>query len=117
MFTRQLRSLVNKRLVHSGRWDQGENPIWRTIRILSDDLKGLKNLKKYNEEIRMQFPRHCDVVIIGGGAMGSSIAYWLKEKSGKEGLDIVVIEKDPTVSIVDVIIMLCSNRLIWMTSA
>lgn len=45
------------------------------------------------------FPRHTDVVIIGGGAMGSSIAYWLKEKTGKDSLEVVVLEKDPTVSL------------------
>lgn len=41
-------------------------------------------------------PQHCDVLIIGGGCMGSSIAYWLKQRA-LEGLRIVVVEKDPTV--------------------
>lgn len=41
-------------------------------------------------------PGHCDVLIIGGGCMGSSIAYWLKQRA-LEGLKIVVVEKDPTV--------------------
>ncbi|CAH1962340.1 unnamed protein product [Acanthoscelides obtectus] len=43
-----------------------------------------------------EFPRFCDVVIIGGGAMGSSIAYWLKEKTGVDGIRVVVVEEDNT---------------------
>lgn len=42
-------------------------------------------------------PSHCDVAIIGGGAVGSSIAYWLKRRAG-EDLKVVVIEKDRCVS-------------------
>lgn len=42
------------------------------------------------------YPCHADVVIIGGGAMGSSAAYWIKKIAG-EGLSVVVIEKDPRV--------------------
>jgi len=43
------------------------------------------------------FPHHCDIVIIGGGIMGCSIAYWLKKRS-PTGLNIVVVERDPTYS-------------------
>jgi FAD-dependent oxidoreductase domain-containing protein 1 len=41
-----------------------------------------------------------DVVVIGGGAMGASVAYWLKDKTvgSKKDLRVVVIEKDPTYS-------------------
>lgn len=42
------------------------------------------------------FPNHCDLVIIGGGAVGSSIAYWCKTM-GLQGLRILVVEKDQTV--------------------
>lgn len=43
------------------------------------------------------YPEHADVVIIGGGFIGSSVAYWLKTKAS-HGLSVVVIEKDLSVS-------------------
>ena len=42
-------------------------------------------------------PRQSDVAIIGGGVMGSAVAFWLKQKYPK-GLSVTVVERDPTVS-------------------
>lgn len=94
-----------------------EHPITRTHRILKEDIMKLKkyipiiNEKSARENATMFkhvlmgdfsdypedpiFPSHCDVVIIGGGAIGSSIAYYLKERA-REGLRIVVLEPDCT---------------------
>ncbi|XP_043603959.1 FAD-dependent oxidoreductase domain-containing protein 1 isoform X1 [Bombus pyrosoma] len=41
-------------------------------------------------------PKVCDVVIIGGGIMGSSIAYWLRNRVYSDHFKVVVIERDPT---------------------
>ncbi|KAM9331698.1 FAD-dependent oxidoreductase domain-containing protein 1 [Pholidichthys leucotaenia] len=44
-------------------------------------------------------PERADIVIVGGGVMGWSIAYWLKRKEQRRGaVRIVVVEKDTTYS-------------------
>lgn len=83
--------------------ERKENPYARTLRILREDFRRATKkpvtqiLDKMDEE--EVFPSHVDVVIIGGAGVGSSIAYWLKEKSGREGLKVLVVEKDCSVSI------------------
>lgn len=59
-------------------------------------------------------PERADIVIIGGGVIGWSIAYWLKNKNrAQDGVRVVVVEKDPTVSKQGSILFqqLCSLRL------
>ncbi|KAG5674266.1 hypothetical protein PVAND_004246 [Polypedilum vanderplanki] len=97
-----------------------ENPFKRTGRILKNDFIRAKHWiedlfqedpkqKKYKmpldridafienrEDVRI-FQTHCDILIIGGGGMGAAIAYWIKQKA-HHGLNVVVLEKDPTYS-------------------
>ncbi|XP_063234763.1 FAD-dependent oxidoreductase domain-containing protein 1-like [Bacillus rossius redtenbacheri] len=68
-----------------------EHPVKRTLRILGNDVKTSLGFKKETP----LFPHHCDVVIIGGGVIGSSIAYWLKQRT-RDGLEVVVVERDPS---------------------
>lgn len=98
-----------------------ENPISRTFRLLRADATKMKNFilppsaskaevesDKAEEltERKMadrqaattEFQSHCDILIIGGGGVGASIAYWLKKRAFG-GLNVVVLEKDPTVSL------------------
>lgn len=78
-------------------WGKFENPLLRTLRILRDDLKAAKaSITEPSRTLENMFPKQVDIAVIGGGAMGSSIAYWLKEKTG-QGLSVAVIEKDQTV--------------------
>lgn len=43
-------------------------------------------------------PERADIVIVGGGVMGWSIAYWLKKmENSRNGMRVVVVEKDPVV--------------------
>uniref|UniRef100_A0A7N4PD97 FAD-dependent oxidoreductase domain-containing protein 1 n=1 Tax=Sarcophilus harrisii TaxID=9305 RepID=A0A7N4PD97_SARHA len=44
-------------------------------------------------------PEHADVVIVGGGVIGWSVAYWLKRlEARKNALRVLVVEQDPTYS-------------------
>nr|XP_033775006.1 FAD-dependent oxidoreductase domain-containing protein 1 [Geotrypetes seraphini] len=44
-------------------------------------------------------PERADIVIIGGGVIGWSIAYWLKQKERiRDGVKVLVVERDPTYS-------------------
>lgn len=65
-------------------------------KILKDEFKSIKD---GNLEIPEQkVPRESDIVIIGGGLMGSSVAYWLKQRNPK-AYEITVVERDPSVRI------------------
>lgn len=44
------------------------------------------------------WPGTCDVLVVGGGAVGSSAAYHLKERA-RDDLSVVVVEQDSTVRI------------------
>lgn len=44
-------------------------------------------------------PERVDIVVVGGGVVGWSIAYWLKQKEMiRGGVRVLVVEKDPTYS-------------------
>ncbi|KAL4829983.1 hypothetical protein H8958_012565 [Nasalis larvatus] len=44
-------------------------------------------------------PEHSDVVIVGGGVLGLSVAYWLKKlESRRGGIRVLVVERDHTYS-------------------
>lgn len=43
-------------------------------------------------------PSKVDVCIVGGGVMGSSTAYWLKQRFPGKKLNVLVVEKDPSYS-------------------
>ncbi|KAI5705044.1 hypothetical protein M8J75_011372 [Diaphorina citri] len=72
--------------------------IKRAMRILKLDFQKLwRNVQ--DPESRYQgntlFPTHVDILIIGGGAIGSSIAYFIKEKV-LDGCRVAVVDRDFT---------------------
>lgn len=85
----------------NGLEDTGKNLLERQLATHSinrkksqSKVKTLLSSMRSKEEV---FPSYCDVLIVGGGAMGSSIAYHIKQ-TGRDSLNVVVLEKDPTVS-------------------
>lgn len=101
--------------------EEDKHPIRRTFRLLGNDMRKIKEFfvpkednyvgeprpldevqkteSKAQKEKPDDFQTHCDVLIIGGGGIGSSTAYWLKQRA-RNGLNVVVVEKDETVSII-----------------
>ncbi|XP_072936417.1 FAD-dependent oxidoreductase domain-containing protein 1 [Epargyreus clarus] len=65
-------------------YTDSKNPFTRTWDVLSNDLRQKK---------KIFYPEHSDIVIIGGGIIGSSIAYSLKHRAGP-GLSVVVLDKN-----------------------
>ncbi|KAL3870193.1 hypothetical protein ACJMK2_038274 [Sinanodonta woodiana] len=57
-----------------------------------------KEMKDYVEgnitPVEPEIPLETDALIIGGGAIGSSVAFWLKQRNPK-GFTVTVIERDP----------------------
>lgn len=96
------------------------HPLVRTGRLLKRDMVRVKDflvpdkriITGNDDDIRdirarandQEFQTHCDVLVIGGGGVGSSIAYWLKKRA-RDGLNVVVLEKDPTVSHVEILLL------------
>ncbi|XP_043260193.1 FAD-dependent oxidoreductase domain-containing protein 1 [Colletes gigas] len=99
------RTFADKKIIK--RIVQNEN---KSNTLALDKLKnGLQTIKKtivpwnsndQDEQIPWsnltpRMSQNCDVVIIGGGVIGSSIAYWLKKRVYKD-FKVIVVEKDPT---------------------
>lgn len=77
-----------------------ENPIERCKRFIKRDLNDLWKLANdpFNQyEDNKIFPKTVDILIVGGGVIGSSIAYWLQNKC-RDGISIAVVEKDLSVN-------------------
>ena len=71
---------------------------YRDPRILiKKEIDDIINLRVGRNENLPPVPRETDIAIIGGGAIGMSVAYWLKRRFSK-GFNVTVIEKDTTVS-------------------
>jgi len=56
-----------------------------------------KELKQFGTEVTLPVPRETDICVVGGGLVGLSVAYWLKQRNPK-GFNLAVVEKDPSVS-------------------
>ncbi|KAK9870386.1 hypothetical protein WA026_007951 [Henosepilachna vigintioctopunctata] len=105
MLSKHIRFLYNdmsKRLIHNSSIlckKKRMHPVLRTLKILKDDLKNLSpSFIETEMKALSAFPSHTDILVIGGGVIGTSVAYWIREKTGLKGPSVTVIEKDPTFS-------------------
>ncbi|XP_060805015.1 FAD-dependent oxidoreductase domain-containing protein 1 isoform X1 [Amyelois transitella] len=67
------------------------NPLSRTVRVVTNGIAEFFGMNK----TASVYPTHADIVIIGGGYIGSAVAHALKTRAG-EGLSVIVLEKDLT---------------------
>lgn len=88
-----LNRVVSSRKINSVRY-YAKDPLKKTLDILYNDMPAFLRSK----DKMTVYPEHADVVVIGGGFIGSAVAYWLKSRAGI-GLSVVVLEKDFSVSI------------------
>ncbi|BFZ20112.1 hypothetical protein BsWGS_23150 [Bradybaena similaris] len=58
--------------------------------VVKEEFQGIKMMKPAGTEV----PRETDALIIGGGIIGSSVAYWLKHQD-PSGSSVTIIERDP----------------------
>lgn len=72
-----------------------KDPLKRAFRILKNEFKDIIQGKFSLPESKV-FPSHVDVLVVGGGIIGSSIAYWIRSKIFGE-FRVCVIDKDLTV--------------------
>lgn len=96
-------------------YDPGESAERRTLETLKVDFRRIKRRyleAKYDAYRRkgilshpmrdvLQYellPYRTTFCIIGGGIVGSSIAYWIKQRARSEEIQVTVIERDDTVS-------------------
>lgn len=76
------------------------NVMWhQNLRLSNKKKQSLFSIDAGNVVMhkKQKIPKASDIVIIGGGIYGSSIAYWLKQRA-PESFSVLVIEKDPTFS-------------------
>ncbi|XP_017879641.1 FAD-dependent oxidoreductase domain-containing protein 1 [Ceratina calcarata] len=76
--------------------------------LVVKDVDGI--LVDWYEKRPPPLPKRCDIAIIGGGAMGSSIAYWLRKRVYSEDCKVVVIERDPMYSTASTVLSLGGLR-------
>ena len=66
--------------------------------VLTEEMKNIFSRDSKEQIDPLPIPRETDILVIGGGAIGSSVAYWLKQRN-PNGFDLAVVERDSSVSL------------------
>ncbi|XP_059059425.1 FAD-dependent oxidoreductase domain-containing protein 1-like [Achroia grisella] len=90
IFMKLFSHIVNKNISNLRHYRK-DNPFVKTWKVIAKDAPEFLGINKK----KPVYPEHVDIVIIGGGFIGSATAYWLKRRAA-DGLSIVVLEKDIT---------------------
>ncbi|XP_055338536.1 FAD-dependent oxidoreductase domain-containing protein 1-like [Paramacrobiotus metropolitanus] len=84
-------------VLDEGSWKRASTVMRWDMANMYDLLRGKA---PYGHDARVEgqiFPQFCDICVIGGGIMGSLIAYFIKQRCvGEKNLRVVVVEKDPS---------------------
>lgn len=72
--------------------DDYKNPWY----VLSEEMKNVFTRDGSEKTDLLPVPRETDILVIGGGAIGSSVSYWLKQRH-PDGFNVSVVERDPSV--------------------
>ncbi|CAN7992996.1 unnamed protein product [Ixodes hexagonus] len=72
------------------------SPELKVFNIFRDEFKGYMK-SSGSDTTEPPFPKEVDILVIGGGIMGSSVAYWLKQRA-PESFSLAVVERDLTYS-------------------
>lgn len=73
------------------------HPFSRTYQILEKDVYNIAYRYTKNQSYLMKsqyFPQHCDILILGGGLLGSAIAHELQSK-GRDQLSVILLDNMP----------------------
>ncbi|XP_038211684.1 FAD-dependent oxidoreductase domain-containing protein 1 [Zerene cesonia] len=81
--------MYSRKYINIRTYVQHKNPIRRTLDAITGDIR----FGKLTNTPPSRNPEHADIVIIGGGFIGSCAAYWLKTRAGN-GLNVVVLDKE-----------------------
>lgn len=84
----------------------------RVLKIIKEDVSLWKKGRIHKTREELGCPKHVDVCILGGGIIGSSVAYFVKNKA-PFSLSCAVIERDPTYTRASTTLSTGGLRLQW----
>ena len=76
----------------------------RVVKVIKEDINLMLQGRIHKTREEIGCPNQVDVAIFGGGIIGASVAYFLREKA-PFSMTVGVFERDPTVSAEDLVVV------------